>query len=353
MRRVLIFSNFGYVTNAVGGQTVKVKHIYKLFEQKSQEEDFDLSYFDTDRFSQKLKIPFGLLVFFKELIKASDIVFVGSKNNLLFFFPVIYLIAKFFNKKIDYIVVGGWLDSFLGAHRLFLKPLLSINGIYPQTHDLCETLCNKYNFDNVYQLNNFRFISQGSEQKEQHKNKLNRLRLVFLARVSKQKGVNTLFLLAQKMEELGLDITIDIYGPLDPGYQQEFYEHLSNKSSLIEYKGLVASDEVYSILSSYSLMLFPTIYEGEGFPGSVLDAYISGIPVMASNWRYAHEFIEDGKTGILAEFGNDNDFIQKTLLLLKNPDKLIHLTHNAKKESMKYSPEAAWKVLKNNMFKSE
>lgn len=350
MKKILVFSNFGYVTNTIGGQTVKVKHIYRLFEQKKKEEGFELSYFDTDRLSVKWKTPFWLLVCFKELLKASDIVFVGSKNNLKFFFPVIFLIAKIFNKKIDYIVVGGWLDNFLESHPLYVNLISSINGIYPETKSLCKILSDKYGLNNVYRLNNFRFIEHGQKSNGSQKKTLN---LVFLARVSKEKGVGTLFLLAQKIEKLGLNASIDIYGPLDPGYQQEFYEHLSNKASLIEYKGLVASDEVYSILSSYNLMLFPTIYEGEGFPGSVLDAYISGIPVMASNWRYAHEFIEDGKTGILAEFGNDNDFIQKTLLLLKNPDKLIHLTHNAKKESMKYSPEAAWKILKNNMFKSK
>lgn len=351
MIKILLFSNFGYQTGAIGGQTIKVNHIYRLLNEKKTEECFDLSYFDTDSFNNKKIIPIHLFRFFWLLLKSTNIVFVGSRNNLLFFFPVIYFIAKLFNKQIDYIVVGGWLANFLVKYPRYEKLLASINGVYPQTKELCEKLENDFGFKNVYQLNNFRYTNAVEGKARQ--SDPNKLKLVYLARVSKQKGVGTLFKIANKIDELNISAVVHIYGPVDPEYQEEFDELLTYKPDAIRYMGLTSPDEVYSVLNNYDLMLFPTRHFTEGFPGSVLDAYISGMPVVASRWQYASEFIKDGETGLIADFENDEDFIQKTLLLLKNPDKLIHLTHNAKKESMKYSPEDAWKVLKNNMFKSE
>lgn len=345
-KRVLVFSNFGYETGAIGGQTIKVKHIYKLFQSKKNEYGYKLSYFDTDVFSVKANIPINLFRFLKQLLMSTNIVFVGSKNNLLFLFPVIYTVSKVFKKQIDYIVVGGWLANFLQAHPLYIKPLATINAIYPQTKDLCIKLENEFGFNNVYQLNNFRYNDAETGNKSR-----SRLDLIYLARVSKQKGVNTLFKLAEKIDELNIAASIHIYGPIDPTYQLEFEHLLSNKSASIHYKGLVKPDKVYSVLVNYDLMLFPTRHFTEGFPGSILDAYITGMPVIASKWQYATEFIKQGETGLIAEFENDTDFIKKTLSLLEEPGMLQEFSANVRSASKKYTPDVAWEILKKNMFK--
>ncbi len=77
-------------------------------------------------------------------------------------------------------------------------------------------------------------------------------------------------------------VIIDIYGPIYNEYLTEFEEECQNSSENLNYKGVLQPDEIYQVLSEYDLMLFPTQYYTEGFPGSILDAYISGLPVIAS-----------------------------------------------------------------------
>jgi glycosyltransferase involved in cell wall biosynthesis len=97
-------------------------------------------------------------------------------------------------------------------------------------------------------------------------------------------------------------INIDFYGPIDDSYKAKFFSNLIRFENC-NYRGyldlLNEPEENYSILSNYYAMLFPTIYVGEGFPGVIIDAYISGLPVIASNWHLNSEIILDGVNGLL------------------------------------------------------
>ena len=50
-------------------------------------------------------------------------------------------------------------------------------------------------------------------------------------------------------------------------------------------------------------MLFPTKYLGEGIPGTIIDAYAAGTPVIFAKWEHWQDILIDGKTGIGYEFG--------------------------------------------------
>src|SRR5690606_9269667 len=115
--------------------------------------DSNVNYFDTYTFRQS---KFNIFKMFYNVYKCDILIYIPAYNNLKYFFPILYLISKFKKIKIHYIVVGGWLANFIQNKPLHIKFLRNIKGIYPQTKDLCLNLKSKYNFDNVYQLNNFR-----------------------------------------------------------------------------------------------------------------------------------------------------------------------------------------------------
>ncbi len=58
-------------------------------------------------------------------------------------------------------------------------------------------------------------------------------------------------------------------------------------------------------------MLFPTKFKTEGIPGTIIDAYASGLTVVSSIWDNYNEIIDDGITGIGYEIDNYNDFKKK------------------------------------------
>ena len=86
-------------------------------------------------------------------------------------------------------------------------------------------------------------------------------------------------------------------------------------------------------------MLLPTHFYTEGLPGSVVDAYISGIPVIVTEWKHSHEFVDDGKSGFIVPFEDGmQQMIDKVLLLEKDRELLRQLKTNALVKRMEFAP---------------
>ena len=82
----------------------------------------------------------------------------------------------------------------------------------------------------------------------------------------------------------------------------------------------------YTVLSQYDVMIFPTYWEGEGFPGVLVDALIAGLPVIASNWHLNSEVIEEGKTGWLIEVNDVTALAEKMKYVIHNRDQLTKIS---------------------------
>ena len=106
------------------------------------------------------------------------------------------------------------------------------------------------------------------------------IRLVFIGRVSKYKGVD---LLLQSLEQLpGDKICLDIYGPItEDDYAKECME-LSKGMENVVWKGTIASDQVIPMLSQYDVLCLPSTFS-EMSPLVIQEAFAAGIPVLASN----------------------------------------------------------------------
>ncbi|MFW5891294.1 MAG: glycosyltransferase [bacterium] len=346
-KKILILGYFGYEENQLDGQTIKTRNIYNLFSLKQQQEKFYLSSFDTQSF-QKNKL--NIFKMFSAIIKSNTLIYIAAHNNLKYLFPIIFVTSRLFHVKIHYMVVGGWLADFIKTKQLHIRFLNKIEGIYPETKDLYHRLKNEYDFQNIYQLHNFRIINKNKISKTLKKTDKNHIKLVFMARVQPMKGVEVLFSLAEKLKyEKIKNVTIDIYGPILNEYNQIFKQKLK-KHKIIDYKGILLPDDIHYTLKNYDLMLFPTQFYTEGFPGSILDAYISGIPVIATSWKYANEFIENYVSGIIVEFNNPNAFIKETIQILKNPNEIDRMKKCAIKQYEKYNFEKAWMILKNRLI---
>lgn len=337
--KVLVLGYFGYITNQLDGQTIKTRDVYSLLREKSQ---YKIEYFDTQSFkTSKLKI----LKMFWMIIKSDYIFYLPAHSNLKYIFPLIYLLAKIANTKINYLVVGGWLYSFLSNKKIYRYMLKDINGIYVETDHLLKSLSN-YNFKNLHKLYNFRMVN--IEEVEPSKVIDKNIKLVFFARVHPKKGVDVLFNLDAQIREKGLkNISIDIYGQILETYEKEFLKKI--ESSTVNYRGVIEPAEIYNVLPSYDLMLFPTKYYTEGFPGTILDAYISGLPVVATEWLNAKEFISVGETGCISDFDNDDLFIKEVIDLLESVGKINELKHNVVSRREIYSLNTAWDILCRSM----
>lgn len=200
---------------------------------------------------------------------------------------------------IVYWVIGGRLPQLIEEHTLPLSLYKNLKKIFVEGKSMkmkmesmgiprvevipnCKHLPVLPSFDNLVK-------------------KDNTFRYVFLSRITKEKGCSLIF---QAIELLKAQRTkpfsVSFYGPIEDGYKEEFMGFLQ-RESVATYEGFLdlRKPENYEVLSQYDAFLFPTFWQGEGFPGVLIDAFAAGLPVLASEWSMNSEFIQPGKTGFL------------------------------------------------------
>ncbi|MGV8092806.1 MAG: glycosyltransferase family 4 protein [Mangrovibacterium sp.] len=345
MKNILVLGYFGYINNQIDGQTIKTRSIYKLLKSKEAETG-TVKYFDTQELKRS---KFRAVRMIGEIIRSNKIIYLPAYGNLKYLFPVIYSICAIKGTGIYYMVVGGWLSDYLKSKRLHVSLLKRIKGIYTETELLKKSLEKQYGFRNVVKFPNFRIHNFRPQFRENN----NGFRLVFMARITRLKGLDTLFRFAEYAEKNlqgSRPVSIDFYGPVAED-EKEYFEEKLKEHPVTSYKGTIEPDEIYQTLQHYDVMALPTQYYTEGFPGSVLDAYISGIPVIVTNWKHASEFVVNNVTGFIVPFENgENEFIEAVLKLYSEKGLLDWMKHQAYEKSEEYSSEHAWNLIKGSLI---
>lgn len=338
---ILVLGYFGYITNQIDGQTIKTRNMYELLKDKNEVLG-PVAYFDTQQ------LQFNRLSLFKmvwQIITCKKLVYLPAHNNLKYIFPFIYFLCKLRGIEILYIVVGGWLAEYLKTKKIHVALLSNIRGIFPETEKLKHKLVQQYGFNNITVLPNFRIHSFTPSFKQDP----NIFKIVFMARITRMKGIDVVFKLAERVERqkpLSPPIIIDFYGPVGKGEEKYFTMQLK-KTKVVSYKGVLEPEKIYSTLDQYDCLVLPTRYKSEGFPGTILDAYISGVPVIVSNYPNASEIVDAGKTGFIFEMGEEEGFYQYIYMLYRNRELLLQMKKNAYEKSKMYSQESAWDVIRD------
>ena len=204
MKRILVLGYFGYLTNQLDGQTVKTRDVYRLAKEQSRE--YSIDFFDTQDLKKNKLLAFRM---FWKVIHCDTLFYLPAQNNLKVFFPVIFVFSCYFKFNIHYFVVGGWLREYLTKLPIHRFMLSRINGIHAETKRLKDELEEYYHFKNVDIFPNFRFFDYEPKHSESKK-----LRIVFMARVMKQKGIDWIFKLAEHIatNKLQEKYSITFYG---------------------------------------------------------------------------------------------------------------------------------------------
>ena len=331
MKKILILGYFGYVTNQLDGQTVKTRDMRQLLEEQFGAGNID--FYDTQEFKSSRKSIFTM---FRKICRCKGLVYLPAHNNLKYIFPLIWILSKLCCFDIHYFVVGGWLCEFiqpLPVHQLMLR---HIKGIHVETKQLKSDLEQNYKYKNVDIFPNFRFSTANLNRAKAPSAPL---KLAFISRVCESKGLDTLNKLYEQVHHQGLDnlFTIDFYGQKTDSY---FNTHLKDIANY-HYNGILKPEDVIPTLNKYDALIFPTHYEGEGCPGILIEALFAGLPIIASNWKYNSEFVENGVNGILCETCNVADYVKAIHSLSENHKLIDGMSEAAIKKASEFSSELA------------
>ena len=325
-KKILLAASTSKKKNRLDGVTIKSRVLEEFL---LNQEGITLYSVDTDNykrdfFSIILKLIFGIRKCDKIVICSSS----PGAAKLLKFLRKIKC-----KKEIYYFVAGGVIGDKIRDHVYDIRNYACLTHIFVESEKLKKQL-NNLSLNNVSQLNNFRYIKKF---KNNYMN-TNEYKFVFFARVNKQKGVEECIRVVQDInKKTKYHVTLDIYGQCTSEYLEELQKMFDEN---IHYKGAITPNNKreYEILSKYDVLLFPTKYYNEGLPGTIIEAYISSLAIVASEWKYAHEYISDSKNGYIFNFDDYNDFYQKVLKILDRK-KIEKFKKYSKELSKKYNIE--------------
>lgn len=338
-KRILVFGYFGYVTNQLDGQTVKTRAIFSLLKDRANAE---VVFTDTQEFRSNKQSIFR---FFKYVLTCNKLVILPCLNNLKYLFPPLFILSKILRFDIIHVGIGGWHKEYLAEWPVVRNMMKRIRINLLENTLTCQELKDIFGFENIGVIPNFREY----ETVKPIKNVNAKLKLVFMARINLKKGLDTLAKVLEKIEKSPLKnhVILDLFGPIESELDKQYLnENIVNRFEFANYVGRLEPKEIFNVLSGYDLMLFPTHYFTEGCPGSILDAYRAGVPVIATEWKHAHQFITDNINGYIVDFENPvNEIFGKICYLNENRDELAAMQGNAYKESLKYLSSEAWKII--------
>ena len=341
MKTVCIIGHFGFGETLLNGQTVKTKVLANAAAGALGEEE--LLFLDTHGGKKALlKLP---LLCFDRMRRCRNIVIMPAQNGLRIITPLLTVYNLFFRRQLHYVVIGGWLDSFLKNRGLLTWMLKQFHGIYVETGGMKAAL-EAMGFANVYVMPNCKDLVPLKKQ-ELVLPEAEPYRLCTFSRVMKEKGIEEAVEAVKAVNaRLGHSVyTLDIYGQVEPSQKAWFEQLVDSFPEEITYAGSVPFAESVGTLKKYFALLFPTYYQGEGFAGTLIDAFFAGVPVVASRWKYNEEIVTEGLVGTFVPPRDAEALAQRLLEIQTAPESWNAMKENCLLRAAEYAPETVSRVL--------
>lgn len=272
------------------GASAKNYHLVKFLREKNAR----LKVIDTEQWRKNPKVLFDL--FFTILFnpKAKFIVATDNMSG----YRTMQAFSMFPRKRsVIYWVIGGSIANWIKEGKVGAGAYKIVETFIAEGRKMQSTFSD-CGFNNTLYVPNFKhvdYIPQKTEKTD------SMVRFVFLSRIIPQKGCRMILKAVETLNRNHKDkFIVDFFGPIEDSYKSEFETEVA-KYDNVSYRGFLdlRVQENYDELSKYDVMLFPTYWDGEGFPGIAIDAFVSGLPVIATDWSLNADIITDGKTGVI------------------------------------------------------
>lgn len=343
MYKIGICGNLGVEKESSNGQIIKTKIIKQELEK----------YFGSEQIiqvntaiwkRQPIKVMFNSI---KMGVTCRNIIIMPAQNGLKVFAPLYIVICKVFRKKMHYCVIGGWLPEYIKKNKYMIKWLKQIDCIYVETNSMKNQLL-KLHFENIICMPNFKPITP-LKKEEMMINHKPPYRICTFSRVKREKGILDIIEVVKQLNAKYKKkiYILDVYGQIEEDFEEEFNGVINENKEFVKYKGVVEFDKSKEIIKNYFALIFPTYYEGEGFPGTIIDAFSAGVPVIATNWKYNGEIISHKHTGLIYEIDNEKNMLLMNLLEESyiNPANILEMKKNCLLEADKYNSDSVMQIL--------
>ena len=335
LKKIGVWGQFGDGGKIADGQAVRTTIITNELRRRYGDENVQ-----TVNTNPWKKNPFKFLLKSIGLLRKCDVFIIApADNGFIVFVPILSFFNWFYRKRILYVVIGGFLPDLLRAKPRYIKLVNRFDGVFVQTDNILNDL-EKLEVKHLEILSNPKRLNTRKESDveliiDKH------IRICVFSRIYADKGVeDAVEAVKLANESLGGNyITLDMYGLVPAFYKERLQEILDQNKGLVQYNGIIDYDKTVETLSNYFVMLFPTYYHGEGFPGNVIDAYNSALPIIATDWLYNSDVVLDNQTGLLVPIKNPKALSEAILRLYHDRNLRHTLAINSLREASKYAPD--------------
>ena len=323
----------------VDGQTVKTRTLYRYLVRRFGASNIRVV--DTRDYRRET----GRVV--RELLRClhecDDVVVLLSSGGRRTLFPILWLASTALGVRIYHDLIGGSLADDVEADPsgLLVHYLNSFEVNWVETRALADRL-SALGVRNASHLPNFKDVDDVDVDPHAPPSGPP-YRLCTLSRVTPEKGIDNAVRAVAAINGDGPPVvTLDVFGPIEPSYEERF-RRLVDSVPHVRYAGRVPPERAAAAVSGHFALIFPTEWTGEGVPGTIIDAMHAGLPVVASRWRYYHEMLQDGVTGLSYDFDRP-ELLEATIReLLALPDEELAAMRRATLERARaYAPEAVF-----------
>lgn len=153
---------------------------------------------------------------------------------------------------------------------------------------------------------------------------------ITVARLLLRKGYLELLKAVRRMKNAGYSFRVHIVGD---GPDRAVIEESVRQLEVTDYVKLLGTrTDVPELLRRAHCFVFPSHYEGQG--GALVEAMLTGLPIIATDIPVFREQIDSGKTGLLFELRNDEDLMNKMVYVMQHHDHAKTLGLNARAQGI-------------------
>lgn len=311
------------------GASAKNYHLVKYLKDKG----FNLSVIDTEKWK---KNPFVLVKLLFVILFFGKNKFILSADSMSSY-RLIQLLNWLPKRDVIYWVIGGSVADWIKDGKVKSNPYKIVKWFLVEGNRMKSVLKECGFIDNVLVVPNFKNIDY-IPQKKCHDGG-GWVRFVFLSRIIPEKGCDVIFDAIERLNRRYQDkFSVSFYGPIDESYHKVFYEYMDRLAN-VSYKGFLDLRLAvnYDELANYDIMLFPTYWRGEGFPGVVIDAFVAGLPVIASDWSLNKDIIEQDVTGFIIPSKDSVALAGVMESIINNQSKINEMSEKCQSAAMDFS----------------
>lgn len=252
-----------------------------------------------------LKLNYYVL---KERINGSFFICHFISTFILTFFSI----SPFNRRFIVYVEGLGTLFESSRCFRLLIRTLFKLSAGY-------HLLCNKNELKELNLRTENSYVTNGiGIELNRFKRRIpfspmpsNKLRMLYVGRLIKDKGAHIAVEVQRKLEELGLDVELNFVGDIYPSNPTSFTNSDISKikeefGCRVKFHGF--TNDVITWYENSDLLLLPSLREG--FPVCVMEASMVGIPTFGFSVPGMRDAVMCGVNGELVSEGDLDDLVE-------------------------------------------